>query len=78
MTHFRLVRYWDARLHALKGAMFRGETNFLVRDHTKRGKVFSSLKEASAYAHAYWEATGDIINVTQTKRGCTHRWEVTK
>lgn len=45
--------------------------NYLVHD-SKRGKVFATLAEASAYARDHQKATGDFVAVTETNRKVTH------
>lgn len=46
--------------------------NYLVHDHTKRGKVFATLEEANAYRSDLIAATGRVYLITETKRQVTH------
>ena len=46
--------------------------NYLVNDHTKRGKVFATLQEASAYRGDVIQQTGRVYAITETKRQVTH------
>ena len=78
MNLFPLIRYHDVRLNALRGSIAPGAEQYLVSDHTKRGKVFSTFAEACGYADAIWAATGDIVAVTRTTRRATHVWTTTR
>lgn len=46
--------------------------NYLVHDHTKRGKVFATLEEANAYRNFLIQATRIVYTITETKRQVTH------
>lgn len=48
--------------------------NYLVHDHTKRGKVFATLEEANGYANTAMKYTGVVWLITETKRKVTHQY----
>lgn len=50
--------------------------NYLVHDHTKRGKVFATLEEANAYRSDVINQTGRVYLITETKRQVTHIYHV--
>ena len=50
--------------------------NYLVHDNTKRGKVFATLQEASAYRSDVIKVTGRVYLITETKRQVTHIYKI--
>ena len=50
--------------------------NYLVQDYTKRGKVFATLEEASAYREDLAKQIRIIYAVIRTKRKVTHTYPV--
>lgn len=48
------------------------KVNYLVHDHTKRGKVFATLQEANAYRSDIIQQCGRVYAITETKRQATH------
>lgn len=50
--------------------------NYLVHDHTKRGKVFATLEEANAYRNDLITQTRYVYLITETKRKVTHIYHV--
>lgn len=49
--------------------------NYKVHD-SKTGKVFGSLKEASAYAEEIRKKTRIIVAITETKASATHTYQI--
>ena len=47
--------------------------NYLV--HYKRGLVFATLEEASAFCDEVMRKTGYVLCITETKRKVTHIYE---
>ena len=48
--------------------------NYIVFD-SRKGKVFATLSEATAYANEIAHKTGVFVSVEQTSRGVTHTYE---
>ena len=49
--------------------------NYKVHD-SKRGKVFETLEEASAYRNEIIQKTRIVVCITETKAKVTHRYEL--
>ena len=63
----------------MHGWGFNGEgcTTMAYKVHdTKRGHIFATLKEASAYADYLRRKTRVIVLVTECRAKATHVWEV--
>lgn len=52
--------------------------NYLVEDHTKQGKVFATLEEATAYANYCIRNSGYVLRVIETDREVTHTYDIKK
>ena len=52
------------------------EMNYVVQDHTKRGKVFATLDEANAYRNECIQKTGYVYCITETNRKVTHIYKI--
>lgn len=49
--------------------------NYLVHDHSRRGKVFATMAEANAYANDIIRNSGVVCLVTETRRKVTHIYD---
>lgn len=52
--------------------------NYLVEDHTKRGKVFATIEEANAYANYGIRNSGNVWRVIETDREVTYTYDIKK
>ena len=59
-----------------KSIEWRKSMNYMVCTRGKRGPVFGTLEEASAYELKHRQKTGNFVAIIMTARKITHRMEV--